>query len=186
MRGLGGQEALRRAPRADGPLVSSSRSAIAFWKIGSSPFIARRMRRPGHEQAVDLVRALEDAVDPGVAPVALGGVVLDVARAPEDLDVLVDDVVEHLGAPDLDHRALDVVLLDPLQGGLGVVEAHAGEVPVDHPGGAVDDRLGHVGEDRHLPDLVLDQAEARDGLAERGARVAVLGGGARRPASRPR
>ena len=32
---------------SDGPAESSSIRPIAFWKMGSSPFIARRIRRPG-------------------------------------------------------------------------------------------------------------------------------------------
>ena len=75
----------------------------------------------GDQQPVDLVGALEDAVDAGVAPVALGGVVLDVAGAPEDLHRLVHAVVEDLGGVDLHHRALDVVLLDAPQGVRAVV-----------------------------------------------------------------
>ena len=90
----------------------------------------------GHEQPVDLVGALEDPVHAGVTPVALGRVVLDVPGAPEDLDGLVDRVVQHLRAPHLEHRALDVVLLDAGQrlGGRG----DAGEDAVDHARRAVD------------------------------------------------
>ncbi len=75
----------------------------------------------GDDEAVDLVGALEDAVDAGVAVGALGGVLLDVAVAGEDLDGLVDDAVEHLGGPDLDDGALDGVVLDRLLNGGGVV-----------------------------------------------------------------
>ena len=44
---LGGQEALVVVAAAAAGAVSSSIRAMAFWKTGSSPFMARRMRRPG-------------------------------------------------------------------------------------------------------------------------------------------
>ena len=67
---------------------------------------------PGHDQAVDLVGALEDAVDARVAQQPLGLVLLDEAVAAVDLHRLVGAEVEHLGAEHLDDRSLDRELLD--------------------------------------------------------------------------
>ena len=66
----------------------------------------------GDDEAVDLVGAFEDAINPGVAPDSLGGVVLDVAVAAHGGDELVGDELEHLGAVDLEDGALDGVVLD--------------------------------------------------------------------------
>jgi hypothetical protein len=64
------------------------------------------------EHAVDLVRALEDPVDPGVAEIALGHVVADEAVAAVDLHVLVEHEVERFGAHHLADRRLDRELLE--------------------------------------------------------------------------
>ena len=62
----------------------------------------RGLHQPASDdEAVDLVGALKDAVDAGVAVGALGGILLDVAVAGEDLQHLVDDHVEHLAEPRL-------------------------------------------------------------------------------------
>ena len=142
--------------------------------MGSSCLQRAAKQAPRDQQAVDLVGPLVDAVDAGVAPVAFGGEVLDEAGAPEDLHRLVDHVVQHLRAPDLGHRALDVVLLDPLELGGGVLGVDVGQVAVDAAGDAVHHRLGHVGQDGHLPDLVADQAEVGDRSPEGGAAAGVL------------
>jgi hypothetical protein len=73
--------------------------------------------------------------------VPLRRVVLNVAGARVDLHALVDDVVEHLRAPHLHHRALDVVLLDALEAGIRVANVDVREVAVNHAGRAVDQRL---------------------------------------------
>ena len=89
-------------------------------------FLDRRHQRqlPGHralqqesgdDQPVDLVGAFEDAIDAGVAIRALRRILLDKSVARVNLHGLVDDVVDHLRAPDFNDRALDGVLLDRLQ-----------------------------------------------------------------------
>ena len=55
-----------------------------------------------HQQPVDFVGALKDAVDTGVAVVALGGIVVYKTVAAVDLDVFVQHVVDHLAAGDLE------------------------------------------------------------------------------------
>ena len=74
--------------------------------------------QPGNQQAVDLVGALEDPVHTRVAVVPLGGVVADEAVAAMDLDVLVEDVVQHLAAGDFQDRRLDCELLERSQHGI--------------------------------------------------------------------
>ena len=90
-------------------------SSISFFAAGISgrpPLTARRASMPGNQQAVDLVGALEDAVDARVAVVPLGRVVADEAVAAVDLHVLVEDEVERLAARDLEDRRLDRELLE--------------------------------------------------------------------------
>ncbi len=69
-------------------------------------------QRARHQQAVDLVGPLEDAIDARVAADALDGIVLDIAGAAEDLQRLVGRDVQHLGPEHLDDRRLDGMLLD--------------------------------------------------------------------------
>ena len=67
---------------------------------------------PGNQQPVDFVRAFEDAIDARVAILPLGRVVAHEAVAAVNLDVLVDGVVDHLAAGDLEDRRFDRELLE--------------------------------------------------------------------------
>src|SRR5262249_47994931 len=71
-------------------------------------------QRRWDDQAIDLVRALEDAVDARVAIVALDRILGREAIAAERLQRLVRDEVHRLGAEHLQDRRLDRVLLDRL------------------------------------------------------------------------
>ena len=135
--------------------------------------------RRGNQEAVDLVRALEDAVDAGVAVLALERVVGDEAVAAHHLQRFVDDEVERLGAEDLHDRLLDRVLLDRLDDLLVVrriVAIDARDEPVDQPGGAVRDRVGYEDAHRDVGDLALDRAE----VGERRLELLAVGGVAHR------
>ena len=70
-----------------------------------------------HQHAVDLVGALEDAVDALVAVQPLQRILLAVAVAAEHLQALLGGQGAGLGGEDLDHRALDAELLDLLDAG---------------------------------------------------------------------
>src|SRR3954451_6290581 len=106
---------------------------------------------PSDDVEHDLVGARADAVQAHVAPHALDAVLLHVARAAVDLDALVGDLDGHARGVELGHRDLP-------HGVLAVLEAPRGHV--DHLAGRLDLR-GHLGE------LVADDLEVADLLAER-------------------
>ena len=134
---------------------------------------------PGDQQPVDLVGAFENPVDARIAIGALYRVILVKSVAAVDLHAFVHHVVEHFRRVHLDDRALRGELFHrlhlhprrvrlrprkPFQQGLNLA---------DH---AVAHRLGGEGPDRHLRQLVLDQAELRDGRPERFPLLGVLDG----------
>src|SRR5581483_5010866 len=116
---------------------------------------------PADHQLLDLLGALEDVVDLGVAVPALDGEVADVAVAAEDLDGPLGDPDRGTAGLQLAHRSFGVL----------VAVAVAGQPqrpPDEHAGGV--DLGGHVGQ--HEGDgLVLD-----DRLAELVALLGVVQG----------
>ena len=143
---------------------SSSCSLRAAAMIGRRALDRALGQHAGDQQAVDLVGAFEDAVDPRVAVLPLGRVVVHEAVAAVDLHVLVDDEVDHLAARDLEDRRLDGELLERGEHGVALVRAVDGAV--DQPGGAIEHGLDGVLADDHLGELVADGAERGDRLAE--------------------
>src|SRR4051795_13179886 len=117
------------------------------------------VRPPDHVEH-DLVGARADAVEAHVAPDALDAVLLHVARAAVDLDALVGDL-------DRDARGVEFGHRDLADRVLAVLEAPGRDV--DHLARALD--LG-----RHLRELVADDLEVADLLAERLALERVLHG----------
>jgi hypothetical protein len=113
-------------------------------------------QRAGDHEPLDLARALVDLGDLRVAVVALGGELLRVAVAAEDLDRLAGLAARDGAREQLRLRALDRVRL------AGLLEPAARQ----SARGRLDLRL-HVGE------LLLDRAEPRDRAAERGALLGV-------------
>ena len=103
------------------------------------------------EEPQDVVRALEDAVDAAVAHRPLVGELAHVAVAAGDLQRLVGGAPQGLGGEDLGDGGLHRVVLVAL---------------VDEAGDQVHHRLGGVAVDHHVAELLLDQAELGDGLAE--------------------
>src|SRR5690606_9664967 len=106
----------------------------------------------------------EDAVDAAVAVRQLDGVVGREAVAAVDLQRLVDHEVEDLGAEHLDERELHGVLVErpELLGAAGL--AGAGGV---HGAGQAEGRaLEGVRLGGHGAELLLDEPELGDGLAE--------------------
>ena len=122
------------------------------------------------DETVDLIRALEDPVDARVPVVALDGIVSGEPVAPQDLQRFVSHEVERLRAEDLQDRRLDRVFLDRVADqALGRI----GRVRVDAFGGGVHQArrpvahaVGHVDAGRHVGELPLDHAEARDRTTE--------------------
>jgi len=99
----------------------------------------------GGEQSVDLIGALEDAIDAGVAVGTLDHVVLVEAVAAVDLDSFVGDVVDGFRAEDFGDRALDGEFLDRFEHllrSVGGGRVHRLQGRVDDSADAVDDRLG--------------------------------------------
>src|SRR5581483_10709465 len=104
---------------------------------------------------------LEDAVHARIAISALGRILFDEAVAAVDLHDLVDHAVEELRAPDLDHGALDGVLLDGLAnlpGGFGAGLVDFGERRVHHADGAIHHGFAGPHADRHLGNFFADEA----------------------------
>ena len=95
-----------RAGRGDGDSISSC-SALRGGDERQLALERAAYQHAGNQQAVDLVGALEDAVDARVAVVALGRVVADEAVAAVNLHVLVEHEVERLAARHLGDRRLD-------------------------------------------------------------------------------
>ena len=108
------------------------------------------------------------------------GIVVDEAVAAVDLDVLVDDEVDHLAAGDLQDRRLDRELLERCQHGVAGVRLPCSALSI-RP--AVRYSMASTAYSRidHLRELVADRAEARDRLAE----LSALGGIRRRLADHP-
>ena len=97
-----------------GRTMTSSISFLMAGISGSLPDIARFISQPVMMRRLISLVPSKMRLMRAVAVGALGGVLLDVAVAGEDLQDLVDDHVEHLGGPDFDDGALDGVLLDAL------------------------------------------------------------------------
>ena len=136
---------------------------------GNLPFIARFISQLGYDEAVDLICALEDAVDARVAVDALGWVILHVAVSGHDLDQFVSDVIKHFRAKDFEDGALDSILFDALLDLARLVRSLRIECiqsRVHHPRSAVGHALGHIQPSGDGGDLALDEAELRDGFAE--------------------
>src|SRR5262249_30319020 len=127
-------------------------------------------QRRRDDQAVDLVRALEDAVDARVAIVALDRILRREAIAAERLQRLVRDEVHRLGAEHLQDRRLDRVLLDRL---LDDPARRVGRRGVDRVGRGIHEAgrpVAHAVRDvdarRHVGELPLDHAERGDREAD--------------------
>src|ERR1700739_4574612 len=87
------------------PIVSAAMAARSTRRtVGWLPFMARSPHRPGDDEPLDLVRALVDLRDLGVAHHPLHRIFLDVAVAAEDLDGLDRDLHRRVGAEQLGHR----------------------------------------------------------------------------------
>src|SRR5262249_11222253 len=92
------------------------------------------------DHAVDLVRPFKNAVDARIAIGALRRVLLDEAVTAVDLHDLVDHLIDHLRAPDLQDGALDGVVLDAfahLRRRVGSVLIDLAQRDVDHTDGTV-------------------------------------------------
>src|SRR3954451_1731192 len=125
---------------------------------GSASQVTEQSAR--YHQALDLARALVELGDLRVAVVALGGELLGVAVAAEDLDRLAGLAAGDGGGEELGLRPLDGV------GAAGVLQAR----------GAVGQRAGGLDLGLHVGELVGDRLEARDRAAEGAALLGVAGG----------
>ena len=112
----------------------------------------------GNERSQDLIRPLEDSIDPTVAQPTLVGVFLHVAVARPDLEVLIDTLPSNLATEDLRDRALERVI-------------HISAV--DQVRGETYDALCGIGVDHHAANLLLDHTELADLLLELHALVAM-------------
>src|SRR3954452_24872989 len=139
------------AEQAFPPLIRSPRSASGILLPGE---LAQQSARD--DQALDLAGALVELGDLRVAVVALGGELLGVAVAAEDLDRLAGLAAGDGRGEELRLSALDAVRV------AGLFEA----------GGAPDQGAGGLDLGLHVGQLVLDRLEAGDRATER---VALLG-----------
>src|ERR1019366_125543 len=123
----------------------------------------------GDDQPVDLVGALKNPVDARIAVRALRRILLHVAVSGKDLQDVVHHRVQHLRGPHLEDGALHGVFLDALldlPGGPGGTRIHVGQGRIDHADGAVDHGFAGVNSGGGFRQLLLDQAEFGDCLAE--------------------
>src|SRR6185369_12755708 len=104
----------------------------------------------------------------------LSRIIFRVTVTTKYLDLFIDDISQRFALPHLDDRALDGKLLQHPKHLSRIVFVHLLESPVDHPERAIENRLADVRSNRHLRELVFDQAEVRDGLAELMALLSVL------------
>src|ERR1700733_6338316 len=123
----------------------------------------------GDDEAVDLIRALKDAIDAGIAVGPLDRVLFYITVTAIDLDSVIHDSVEHLRTPYFQNGALDGVLLDALLNLTRVFRCagiESRQRVVNHSDGAI----GHAFHGEELgggiSQLLLNQAEAGDRLAE--------------------
>ena len=125
----------------------------------------------GDQQAVDLVGAFEDPVDARIPIVPFGGIVAHEAVAAVNLDVLVEDEVEHLAARHLEDGGLDGELLER-----GERRDRSAWLPCSMPSmrPAVRYSIDFDGvlADRHFGELVADGTERGERLAELPASLA--------------
>src|SRR5205085_11724392 len=117
-----------------------------------------------YQHAVDLVRALKDAIDTRITIRALSRIVGRIAIAAVNLHHLIGDEITGFRQSDFDDRTLGGVLLDAAQLRLRVLRA--ADCVLDETQRAIDQRLADPSSDRHLRELRLDRAERRDRPAE--------------------
>ena len=105
-----------------------------------------------------------------------------------DLHVVVNHAIEHLRSPHLDDGALHRVLLDGFANvvrdfrGAASFLLDLGQRAFDHAHGAVDHRLAHVDAHRHIGQLLFDEPEIGDALAESLALLGIADGAGQRVA----
>src|SRR5690606_14030707 len=99
----------------------------------------------------DLVRALDDDVDPAVSPDPLEDVLGHVAFAAHDLERFIDGAEADLRSEDLRDRRLEHDVLD---------------AAIDHARGDGEHRVHRVTPGLHVRELRLDLLELADGAAE--------------------
>ena len=101
--------------------MAAARGGSGTCSVGSSAGPVALQHLAGDGDLVHLVRAVVDAGGAGVAVHRLERQVGGVAERAVDLDGPVDHVVEHLGAPELDHADLDAGVAVVLAGGVQLV-----------------------------------------------------------------
>src|SRR5437588_5315120 len=121
----------------------------------------RRLERTCNHEALDLVRALVDLRDLGVAQEPLDRVLLHVAVAAEHLDGLHGHAHRRVRAEQLGHRG---------------VLAHVAIAAVHLRAGLVEQLAAGRALRLHVGELELDRLEGRDRLAELAALLGVGGG----------
>jgi hypothetical protein len=138
------------------------------------------------DEPVDFVGAFEDAIDAGIAIGALRRILFHEAVAGIDLHRLVDDVIDHLRAPDFEDRALDRIFLDRLAPFLWPRRGWPSRSPkAARPSFRPCDRRATRRHRSacHVRDFLAHQSEVADRLAER---LALLGIGHRALDRNPR
>ena len=130
----------------------------------------------GDKEPVDLVRPLDDPIDPHIPVETLHGVTLDIAVSTMDLEGLVGDPADRLAAIDLGDGAFDRVLFDPLLVDPVVVWRSLFdrcESAVQQPCDPVHDRLGTEDVGHTVGDFLPDRPEGGDGDTELPPRICV-------------
>ena len=169
----------RRLRRGAGPDITSSMSCLMAGSSGNWPGHGALHQPSGDDQAVDLVGAFEDAVDARIAVGALGRILLHVAVAGVDLDARGPPPCPASPSPTPSGWSTPRRTLRCASGSRASAVASGvdiGQRRVDHADGAVDQRFAGVDSRGAFGQLLLDQAELGDGLAERLALLGVADG----------
>src|SRR3989440_11350861 len=147
--------------RSCGVMAGGCPTSTASSRSGSHRCERRRLERARDHDALDLVRALVDLRDLGVAQEALDRVLLDVAVAAEHLDGLDGDRHRRVRAEQLGHRG---------------VLAHVAVAAIHLRAGLVEQLPARGALRLHVGELELDRLERGDRLAELLALLGVGGG----------
>ena len=135
-------------------------------------------QKAGNDEAVDFIGTFENAIDARIAVVAFRRIFFDEAVSSVDLHHLVDHVVEEFRSPNLEDRALDGILVDqfPYRGHVGLAFAQLRDGCIHLSNGSISHRLAREDADRDVGNLLANQAEVGDHLAERLALLSVRDG----------
>lgn len=152
------QRAFEQLPRDEGQQVGLQRHRLLHQR--QLAFHRAFDQRARDEQTVDLVRAFENPVDPGVPIDAFNPVLLNKAVPAVNLHALIGDEIERFRAEHFVDRALERIFRDcfrRLIAGILAAVTDFGESFIEQTGRPVHHALQDEGADVHIRQLGADQ-----------------------------